>query len=143
LLVLLVGCLPQGTPLGNDGRGGFTKEGQSDDTKARAALTAKFRSLNRAWDIHCERRHNSSCLDDFLSCKPYRALAKMGKPAIPLIMEVYGREDYWEHDGKFWECVLDDITGLSFVDRDGWDRHQVRNRYLSWWKNERKRSKTD
>ncbi len=144
LLALFVGCRPQDALLNKDALGVSAKAGQHDDTTTHAALAAKFRSLNRAWDLHCERRINCSSADDFLNCKPYRALVKMGKPALPFIMEAYTRDDYWERDGKLWECVLDDITGLNIVgDRGGWNRDNARDRYLNWWEKERKRSKTD
>ena len=144
LLVLLAGCRPQVATPNNDGPGVSAKAGQQDSATTHAALVAKFRSLSHAWDLHCDRRRNSSSTDDFLNCKPYRELVKMGKPAVPFIMEAYGREDYWERDGKLWECVLDDISGLNVVgDHGGWNRENVRDRYLSWWDNERKRSKTN
>jgi hypothetical protein len=144
LLILLSGCGPRNVCPDKANLSVSTTAqiaGQNEDAMTNAALVAKFNSQSDAWDLHCQRHKNSSVDEDFLNCKSYRALVAMGKPAIPFIMQAYSRKD-WEHDMRPWQFLLDDITGLGMIgNRDDYSPREVRERYLAWWENERKRGK--
>jgi hypothetical protein len=79
-------------------------------------------------------------LDFFLNRPEYRELVKLGKPAVPLIMELYSKDDFLQTDPRYWEFVLDEITGLKIVgDPATFDPKKVRRRYLEWWAKEKDR----
>jgi hypothetical protein len=100
-------------------------------------LTARFNALADEWVKHCNQRHVmfSASHQDDLDCRAYRELCRLGKPAVPLIMERYKKqaEAVVETDFLFWEYLLDEITGLRMVDPDGYDVRDVQRRYLEWW----------
>jgi hypothetical protein len=89
-----------------------------------------FYALATQWGLHCEQGH--STIEDDLGL-PYYGLVRLGKEAVPLIIERFQRED-WDNDARPWELVLDEITGLQMVDdRRAYSPQIVRQRYLEWW----------
>ena len=55
-------------------------------------LEEKFKENLEAWEEHCIQKVNSSNQKDSLNCDAYRNIVAMGKPALPLIREVYHEE---------------------------------------------------
>jgi len=126
---LFAGCAPPGENPGQgtavSGQGGTRQNpavGQRQNNKpvtreaelSEQEIRAQFKLLADEWARHCQKWINSSNPDDYLKCPAYRGLVALGKPAVPLIMEIYGLENE-ETDPRSWEYALDEITGLRFI----------------------------
>jgi hypothetical protein len=60
----------------------------------------EFDQLVADWTAHRRRVSKSSFSNDYLAHDSYDALVRMGRPAIPLIMEKYS------HDQTGWWCEM-------------------------------------
>lgn len=98
-----------------------------------------FDTLAGAWAKHCWRHSTSSIMDDYLNCSAYRKLVKLGRRAIPQIMDRYESETYEgpDYDIRDWGFLLDDITGQETFDHKAFNVRDVRHRYLEWWGKEK------
>jgi hypothetical protein len=99
----------------------------------------KFNELATAWEEHCDEVSFSSNTAHYLNHASYRELVKLGRPAIPFIMERYRKGGPHGVGNAFWEFLLDDITGLNMIgDRGDFNRVVVREKYLKWWQMEQR-----
>ena len=80
----------------------------------------------------------SSRIADYLNHPAYHELVKLGQPAIPFIMDRYVKsQGEGIFDPRFWEFVLDAITGLNMIgDRGRYSPAIVREKYITWWQRE-------
>lgn len=107
------------------------KHGKIIKEEGNVNLTAQFNDLAHQWSEHCKRVALSSNIKDRLDAPAYRGLVKLGKPAIPLIIDRYRMDDLP------WAFVLDEITGLhSIEDPNRFSPPKLRRRWLEWWDNE-------
>jgi hypothetical protein len=103
------------------------------------ALRKKFNALADEWKQHCDRISMSSSEKDYLDHPSYHRLVKLGKPAVPLIMERYSSPT-WEQDMWWGGHLLDDITDLQMVEnRLGYNFSVIHYNYLTWWAKEKDR----
>ena len=119
-LVLFAACTAknQGEPMQD-----VTRQEQSKD------IAKEFTTLAEAWAKHCQSVRLSSNIHAYLDHPAYHGLVKLGRPAIPYIMERY------EKDHLPWGFVLDEITGLRVIeDPDHFSPPKVRKRWIEWWR---------
>ena len=102
-------------------------------------LRKKFRRISADWEQHCCSRRLSSLYTDFLEHTSYQELVQLGKPAIPLIMECYEKDDWGTTlRASFWVFAVEDITGVQMIpDRNHYSPVDVKKRCLEWWDRER------
>ncbi len=94
-------------------------------------LVEKVQELAAQWQQHCRRVSFSSNTGDYLNHPAYRQLIELGPAAVPLIMRRY------QTDGLPWEFVLQEITGVRFIDNSGAiNGADVQRRRLEWWAHE-------
>ena len=85
-------------------------------------------ALAREWAEHCRAVWFSSDMRRYLDHPSYRELIGLGRAAVPAIIEHY------RHDELPWEFVLQEITGLRFIeDPDAYSPAEVKDRWLRWW----------
>jgi hypothetical protein len=91
-------------------------------------IRATVDALAAEWAKHCQQTWFSSNLSHYLDHRAYRELSALGPEALPFIMEHYRADDLP------WEFVLQEITGLRFIeDPNAYNPTEVKSRWLEWW----------
>lgn len=92
-------------------------------------IAIEFKKLAKEWTEHCQAVMFSSNIYDYLNHPAYRQLVKLGRPAIPYIIEKYREDDLP------WGFVLDEITGLKVIqDPNHFSPLEVKRFWMEWWK---------
>jgi hypothetical protein len=81
-----------------------------DCREASMELRAEFERLADEWDCHRQRVWCSSNIRDYLDHPAVRRLIGLGRPAVPLIINRY------EKDNLPWGFVLQEITGVKIIE---------------------------
>jgi tetratricopeptide (TPR) repeat protein len=117
---------------------------------ARGGLEHRFNLLAREYARHCHDVVTSSRQEDYVDHWTFRELVKLGKPAVPYIIERIklqeAKQKQYRAEGKSWdtsdsiwaswEWVLDGITGLDFAavaPGSPVDLLKARQQYYDWW----------
>jgi hypothetical protein len=100
-------------------------------------LRKRFDALADEWLRHCNSVVLSSTDAQRLNHQSYRELVKLGKSAVPLIVEHLAKDDArW--DVRLWEHLLEDVTEVQMIpDRGHYRPTEVRKQCLEWWNRER------
>lgn len=106
--------------------------------QATSMTTNGFPSLYAQWQAHINRPQVKLRSDtrSYIDCKPFRDIASLGKPALPLIMEKLreGNADGWRESQFFLWHAVRDISGTDLSkDNTSAGEQEMARRYLKWW----------
>jgi hypothetical protein len=101
--------------------------------EAAMELRAEFDALADEWERHRQKIWYSSNIRDYLDHPAVRKLVGLGRPAIPLIIERYKK------DQLPWGFVLQEITGVKIIeDPNRFNPDEVKRRWVEWWEETRR-----
>ena len=91
-------------------------------------LRAEFDTLADEWDRHRQKVWYSSNIRDYLDHPAVRRLIGLGRPAIPLIIRRYRKDDLP------WGFVLQEIAGVKIIEEPNrFSPDEVKRRWIDWW----------
>lgn len=122
-----------------------TQPGSSKTQQNQTSPEKQFATLATQWQAHCQSVAHFSDIPRYLDHPSYRGLVKLGLPAIPFAMKAYREQanayctSLANCDLRFWNLLLEDITGIKRVQTSGtvvFD--QEYQFWSSWWSSQQK-----
>ncbi|HZI15937.1 MAG TPA: hypothetical protein VE153_36560 [Myxococcus sp.] len=93
-----------------------------------SSVAARFETLAKEWQEHCDAHREASNPYVFLNHPSFESLVGLGRAAVPLIIEHY------RGGSVFWGAALRRIIGVTtFGDGVVGNLEATRRGWLQWW----------
>jgi hypothetical protein len=103
-------------------------------------LAETFAGLLKQWERYrnCPRVIASSRLDVIYDCEAYRAVVKLGRPVLPLIIDEMREHNFWlafavRDITGVTPAQLEEELGIQGLSVHGWDPAYMASFYIQWW----------
>ena len=110
------------------------------------SIKKRFEALYSQWQdyINQPKVQISSRSQDYINCKPYNDMIKMGEPILPYLIEKMknGKLSSWKENQFFlWHAVCN-ISNVNLIkDDDAVVEQNIAERYINWWEAEKQANK--
>ena len=106
-------------------------------TRGEAGMQERFDALYAQWQTHVKspKVQMSSNPRAYTDCQPFKDMAALGKPALPLLIAKIreGDSSGWKESQFFlWRAVLE-ISGTDLSDPRTPGEQETARRYIRWW----------
>lgn len=101
-------------------------------------MKRKFVILYNQWQNYINKPEIkiSSRSQDYTNCKPYKEIVKLGKPALPYLIEKLkeGELTLWKEGQFFLWYAIRDITGVDLSKKyKSFSEQEIAKKYIYWW----------
>lgn len=131
-IFLSISCSSSGEGVNN------MRGGNNNVPKDTIDMKGKFTTLYNDWQEYINRPNVkvSSRSEDYIKCKPYNEIIKLGKPVLPHLVEKLkeGKASNWHESQFFLWHAIKDITGTNLAEYEKFlPEQQIAEKYIIWW----------
>lgn len=118
--------------------GDYGCSGDGDLSKNDLMVKNEFINLYNQWQEYIKKPEImiSSRSEDYINCKPYQDIIKLGEAALPYLIEKIrdGKDSSWKEGQFFLWYAVKEVSGVDLTEENKiFSEQEIAEKYLDWW----------